>query len=361
MREFETMIQPCAVYGDTPEYRSLISQFVTRWLPLAEKRLCEADGSPADQARWQGIIAGVQGAADDATVGPSIGTLARNTWSLLDALACAALPGPSIQEIAGQMRRSIADGTYVPGILLTARRIATEYRPTASILHVRLAASDLEAEGLITLSPSDHIRVVTRQETTDRPERIAAWLSVLIQSGVYTPGSRLPALPKLARALVSPTSFVSGALGLLHDTGVVTRHRGMPTTVRPTLPFGAVTPPDVHSLLPMLWNVALPDVDLSHTGIRETCHRTYTWWRSRLAPHPDSLDHTLRALAAAAEYLLPLVAQRHPDNVEVHATLRRTAVTALAVRPPTSEGRIWRAACLGAAVLEVLHLAGDAV
>ncbi|HBF84505.1 MAG TPA: GntR family transcriptional regulator [Streptomyces sp.] len=361
MREFETSTQSCAEFGDTTEGRATIRQFVVRWLPLAERHLREADGSPADQARWQELIADVQEVADDATVGTDIATLAQNAWGLLDALAFTAIPGPSVQEIADGIREAIADGTYPRGILLAVRRIATDYRPPASIRRVRLAARDLEAEGLIALSPSDHIRVVTREEATDRPEQIAAWLSVLIQAGVYPPGSKLPVLTDLSRALLSPPPFVSRALHLLHETDVVTHRHGMRTTVRVTLPFDAVTPPDVHSLLPMLWNVALPDVDLSHTGIRETCHRPHTWWRRRLTPHPDSLEHTLRALAAAAEYLLPLVAQLHPDNPEVHASLRRTAVTALAIRPPTSEGQVWRVACLGAAVLEVLHLAGDAV
>lgn len=360
--DFETVTVSMNVVADKAEDRETIWQLVRRWLPLAEKRLREADSSPTDQARWQRLIAGVQRPTADAPTIPHVGTLAQSAWELFRSLVAASRPGPGVKEIADRIRESIATGGYSPGILLSVGRIAADVDcPLASIDRVRLAAQDVEAEGLITYSPTDRIRVAMREEATDRPEQIAAWLSVLIQAGVYPPESKLPALPDLARALVSPPPFVSRALHLLHDTGVVTHHRGMRTAVRPVLPFDVSSPPGVHSLLPLLWTVALPDVDLSHTGIRETCHRPYVWWRSRLAPHPDSLEHALRALAAAAEYLLPLVAQQYPDNPEVHATLRRTAVTALAVRPPTSEGRIWRAACLGAAVLEVLHLAGDAV
>lgn len=362
MANFEKATASFNVFADKPGDCEAIWQLVLRWLPLAEKRLGEADGSPTDQARWKELIAGVQRPTADATTAPDVGALIHNAWQLFGALVAAARSGPSVREIADYIRESITTGIYSPGILLSVGRVAAEVNcPLASIGRVRLAARDMEAEGVITYSPSDRIRVAMREEAADRPAQIASWLSVLIQAGVYPPESKLPALADLARALVSPPAFVSRALHLLHETGVVTHHRGLRTVIRPALPFDVLSPPDVHSLLPMLWNVALPDVDLSHTGIREMCHRTSTWWRSRLTPHPETLDHTLRALAAAAEYLLPLVAHQHPDNAEVHATLRRTAVTALAVRPSTSEARVWRTACLGASVLEALHLAGDAV
>lgn len=361
LSEFETATAALNVFADQADDRETIWRLVLPWLPLAEKRLREADCSPADQARWLEIITDVQRPDVDAEIIPDVGTLIHAAWRLLCALLAASRKGPGVREITERIRESVANGSYPPGSLLAVGRIAAEVGcPLVSVGRVRLAVRDLEAEGLITFSSADRIHVAYRSEAVDRPDQIAAWLCVLIQAGVYPPGSKLPTRLALGRALVSAQPFVADGLQLLHEQNVVTNRNGVRTVVRPTLPFPVVPPPDVDSLLPRLWDMALPGMDLSPTGIRAVCHRAHTWWRSRLAPHPETLHHTLRTLAAAAEYLLPLAAGQHPNNPDVHATLRRTAVTALAAGPSNSDGQIWRAACLGAAVREVLDLAGDA-
>ncbi|MFB8086919.1 GntR family transcriptional regulator [Streptomyces sp. NPDC055992] len=358
---FEKMTNSVNVFANRAVDREVIWRFVLPWVPLAERRRSEAACSPTDHARWQEIVSGVrrppQGESDS-----DVGTLAHAVSRLLHALAAAAQPGPSVAEIVERTRQSVATGAYPPGRLLTLKRVAADaHCPAACLDRVRLAVRDLEADGLITLSPSNQVRIAARDEATDRPEEIAAWLRTLIQAGVYPPGSALPTRPALCRAMVSPQSSVAGALALLHDRGVVHNRAGVRTAVRAVLPFDVTPPPDLTSLLPRLKESALPETDLSHTGIRETCFRSHTWWRSRLTPHPETLRHTTRALTAAAAYLLPLVTSWHPDDADLHATARRTAVTALADEPSGSDASLWRVACLGASVLETLLLAGDAL
>lgn len=364
LADFEKATESINVFANKADDREAIWQLALPWLPLAEKKLGEAEGSPSHQAHWQEIIAGVQRPPAGAESVPDVGTLLHSAWWLLNALLAAAARGPSVREIADRVRELITNGTYPPGSRIGIGRIAAEVGcPSASTRRVRLATRDLEAEGLVTFTPSDRVRVADTREVDDRPTQIAAWLRVLIQAGVYPPGSNLPPRPDLARGLVSPPPFVTRALHLLHDDSVITpsRKRGVRPTVQTTLPFPVVPPPDLDSLFPRLLTLALPDADLSHTGIRQMCNRSHTWWRSRLTPHPETLRHTHRALAAAAEFLIPLAQSRHPNNPDVYATLRRTAVTALAAVPSDSGGQSWRAACLGAAVLEVLNLAGDDV
>ncbi|MEU8560568.1 GntR family transcriptional regulator [Streptomyces cyaneofuscatus] len=347
--------------ADTGADHEAIRAFMDPWLPSAEARLRDAGGSPSNRARWREIIAAARRPETDGETGPDTVALGIAARHLLRALMEAERSGPSVPEIADRVRQSIASGEYAPGSLLSAGRIAADTGcSAASVQRAELALRDLQAEDLVTVSSSNRIRVAGSKEVVDRAVQIAAWLRLLIQAGVYPPASPLPARTLLSRALVSAPPDVTSALRQLDKEKVLVCLRGTRPVVRPEPPFLVASPPEMASLLSRLGVAALPDTDLSHTGIREICHRAHSWWHSRITPHPETLHHTVRALTAAAEYLIPLAVRRYPDDPEVHATLRRAAVTALAVCSPDSDSQIWRAACLGAAVLEILNLAGDA-
>ncbi|HWU06468.1 MAG TPA: GntR family transcriptional regulator [Streptomyces sp.] len=359
--DFQRATESVNVRTDRAENREMIRQLVLPWLALAKARLSEAEGSPSDQARWQEIIAGVQPPPAGAGDGPDVGTLLHNAVWLFSALLAAAERGPGVREITERMRELIATGTYPPGSLLGIGRIAAEVEgPAPQLERVRLAARDLEAEGLLTLTPAGRIRIAGRSVAVDRPAQIAAWLRVLIQAGVYQPSHHLPTRPALTLMLVARPHDVTRAIHLLHEEGVTSPSRGGRACLRAKLPFPVVPAPDMESLISRLATLALPDTNLSHTAIGDMCRRARTQWHGRRAPDPQALHRMRRALAAAAEHLLPMAATRYPNDPYVYAVLRRTAVTALATVPPDRLDQCWRTACLGAAVREVLVLLGDA-
>ncbi|MFF2650450.1 GntR family transcriptional regulator [Streptomyces sp. NPDC058045] len=337
--------------------REAVRGFIAPWVPAAEDRR-KASGSPADEARWQKIIADVQPPEDEADL-LSL-TIAGRT--LLRALLEALRPGPSVRAVADYVRASIANGAYPPGSSTSAGRIATEMGcPRAILGRVQLALADLEAEGLVTFPQPHRVRVGGEEaQPLDRVAQTADWLRLLIQAGVYLPAHPLPTRSVLGRALVTPEAIVTQAIGALHVEKIVTAYRGSRVIVRPELPFKAAEPPDLDRLVRRLEAAALPDADLRPTRIRELCQQSRTWWHTRFTPHPEVLTQTFRALVAAAAHLVPLAASRYPGYQEVQPVLRRTAVTALTELPQDSDTKVWRTAVLGAAVREVLILLPDA-
>ncbi|MFB7500395.1 GntR family transcriptional regulator [Streptomyces sp. NPDC056161] len=345
---------------EQPDDRQAVHRFIACWLPAAETRLRGAVTSLAAQERWHDLIAAVQPVGDGAAEPPLL-ELCASIGRLLRALDEASRPGPGVEEIARRMRRSITTGVYPPGASLSAGRIAAENGcGPASASRIVLAARDLEAEGLVTIGTGGQIRVAGAT-LSDRGVQAAEWIKALIQAGVYPPNTALPTQGVMARALAIPAPVLVNALHLLHDEGVVFVQRGTRAVVRGQLPFPVAEAPDPDGLLPRLGVKALPDADTSYSGIRETCRRAHAWWNTRTIPHPDTLRHTHRALTAVVAYLLPLAARRHPQVPGTHVVLQRAAITALAVLPGESSGRLWRTACLAASCLELLDLAGDAV
>ncbi|MFK4107457.1 GntR family transcriptional regulator [Streptomyces sp. NPDC002176] len=78
--------------------------------------------------------------------------------------------------MADHLRQAIKKGEHPAGSWLSARRIAVEAGCSeASVERAFLALRDLEAEGLVTFSPSSgRPRVAGEAENADRPTRIPA-------------------------------------------------------------------------------------------------------------------------------------------------------------------------------------------
>ncbi|MCX5395578.1 hypothetical protein [Streptomyces sp. NBC_00102] len=200
----------------------------------------------------------------------------------------------------------------------------------------------------------------TSTRLLDRPTEIADWVITLIRAGVYPPMSQLPARAKLAVALVSDQNAVARAVRLLRESEFILVERGARPVVLATLPVTVTAPPELSGLLGRLEPLALPRTDLSGTGIKEMCRRSRARWATRSFSFPRERSEIFGALATAAHHLIPIVAEQHAHHPDVLALLRTAAVTALAEDPTTVAAQVWRSACLGAAVRELLPLAGVA-
>ncbi|ARF73775.1 hypothetical protein B7C62_17005 [Kitasatospora albolonga] len=332
-----------------------VRAIVAPWIPLAERRFGEAQGSPTASNRWrQAIDAARRVNGDPPRTEADFLDASSASRALLRMLMEAERPGPGVAEIAARLREGIAAEVYLPGSVLPAARITAEFGCSpASIVRVLLAMRDLESEGAVVLR-ADRARVAGRRAPVDRPGQIADWLRHLIKAGVYPPCMTLPALTVLSRALASAAVDVTRALGILEGEGVLIRRTGVRPRVRPALPFPVSPPPSVEALLTRLDVVAPSDADLSTYGIGEACRRAHTWWSHRMNPPQSALDSATGALTAAVAHLVPLVMAQHSDGY-VDAVVRRAAVSALAP-PPGPEARLWRTACLSAAVRDLLHL-----
>ncbi|MGW2840592.1 GntR family transcriptional regulator [Streptomyces sp. NPDC001493] len=204
------------------------------------------------------------------------------------------------------------------------------------------------------------MNITGRSTSSERPREIADWLITLIRAGVYPPMSQLPSLATLATAMVSDHVAVARALRLLDQQDFIAVRHGVRPVVLATVPVPVLAPADLSRLLTRLKPLVLPDTDLSGTGIAEMCRRARARWATRSFALAREQAEIFGALATAAHHLIPLAAEKHPHHPDVLTPLRRAAVTALAEDPPTVAARSWRTACLGAAVREVLVLAGVA-
>lgn len=336
--------------------REAIWNAVEPWLWLAEQRLREATRSPSQEAHWRELINAVRRPSSSYLPRPDLVVLLGAARRLLHALMEAERPGPDVSDIADRVRHALDSGMYPPGSKLAASRIAEE--ASAPIGRVDLALQDLQSEGLVTISPSKQVRVAGNVIGKDRPQQIAAWLRFLIQSGVYPPGSTLPRVRPLARSLVSPLADTAGALRLMADQQVLLVMRGQRPLVHPLPPFPVATLPELGDLVRELNRRAVPGVQPIGRHVLAACHQTHAWWSSRTMPPPDQADEAVGILITAGAHLVSHAARRYQANCDMQAKLRQTAVTALAERPSERWEHIWRAACLGALVRDLLSEAG---
>ncbi|MFD5454111.1 hypothetical protein [Streptomyces olivaceus] len=147
--------------------REILRTILDPWLPLADQRLREATRSPAQQQHWHELINTVRHPRTTCPASPGLFQLTTDARRLLRALMEAEHPGPNVADIADHIRQAIRDGTYPPGTLLAAGRLAADTQtPTPERLD--LALQDLRHEGLVTLTPSHRIRVALRRSTSPR-------------------------------------------------------------------------------------------------------------------------------------------------------------------------------------------------
>ncbi|MFI8194028.1 GntR family transcriptional regulator [Streptomyces sp. NPDC085946] len=336
--------------------REAIWNAVEPWLWLAEQRLDEATRSPSQQAHWRGMINAVRRPSSNCLPRPDFVMFLGAARRLLHALMEAERPGPDVSDVADQVRHALVSGMYPPGSKLGANRIARE--AGAPVGRVDLALQDLQREGLVTISPGKQVRAVGNGMPKDRPQQIAAWLRFLIQSGVYPPGSTLPRVRPLARSLVSSNAAAASALRLLADQQVLLASRGQGPVVHPAPPFPVAAPPDLGDLVRELDRRAVPGVQPTGQHVLAACDQTHAWWWSRTMPPPDKADEAVGILVTAGTHLVSQAARRHQADCDVQTKLRQMAVTVLAQRPSARWEHIWRAACLGALVRDLLSQAG---
>ncbi|WP_435970217.1 GntR family transcriptional regulator [Streptomyces sp. Qhu_M48] len=327
--------------------REKVWALVEPWIARAEACRDQADTSPADRARWEGLLAAVR--RPDRTPGPipSLESLTYAAASLLRGLMEAETPGPGVREIADHVRASIKNGAYLPGTRLAAGRIAAEMGSARTLTsRVELAFQDLQTEGLIARSATRSWWV---DAPVDRPEQIAALLRRLIQAGVYPPGGSLPPAILLARSLVSSTSDVSEAVRKLRDEGSVASSPGFGTRVCATQPFPVPHSLALDALVDRLKTLTVSSADLSHLGIRGRCGQAQAWWKKRISPPASVMEHTRGYLITAVLHLLPQAS----ESAEAASSLRRVA-TLVFDSSDTPADRLWLTACLAAVAAELL-------
>ncbi|MEU9121008.1 hypothetical protein AB0C96_14300 [Streptomyces sp. NPDC048506] len=327
-----------------------------RWLPLAQERLRAASGSPADRARWEALVeaaARPDGCLRNRSF-TGLAELAGHTRELLRTLRDTEPFYVPIAEVAARITEAVTHGNYLAGASLSPGRIAADLAlPLAS---VKLALIDLADEGVVELSATGRARI-SGVGCADRPQQIAEWLRELIAAGAYPSGTRLPTRPVLARSLVSAEYPVAVAIRILTEDGTLICHPTRRPLVRPDHPTAGAQATDVTRAFAQLPHPMAP-VDLSETGIREAARVAQSWWRARLAPHPATLDHHLVQLVAIARHLITRARRQATDAQREHldGVVVRITASAAGVARADPERRIWRIACLAAALLDLLNL-----
>ncbi|MEK8146337.1 hypothetical protein NKH18_48985 [Streptomyces sp. M10(2022)] len=146
--------------------------------------------------------------------------LAGDARALLKAVAHAGQPGPSVVDIAEQIRHAIATGAHRWSSPAGATRIATDLG--VPVVRVELALEDLVGTGLIRMSAGGRVSVPGDDQAapTQRAREIADWITELIQAGVYPAGTHLPKSRQFRISLVSSSESVRDALHLLQKEGL---------------------------------------------------------------------------------------------------------------------------------------------
>ncbi|MGG7574126.1 hypothetical protein [Streptomyces sirii] len=104
-----------------------LDKYAAVWVPHAERRQEAATGSPADRARWAGLIkAAARPAAPTAVSYEALVLRAGYTRELLRALADTLPPWVPIADVAEQIKKRITDGSYPSGAILAPGRIAAD-------------------------------------------------------------------------------------------------------------------------------------------------------------------------------------------------------------------------------------------
>ncbi|MGW4442011.1 hypothetical protein [Streptomyces sp. NPDC004682] len=344
----------------TPELsatdREKVRRVLNTWLPVAAAHR-DAQTSRSATALWSELISDVQD-SDTGALRPITTSSVYRAQNLIRALLEATQRGPSVEELSDQIRKSVADGDYPPGLVMPMRKVAAEVGYTqSSVVRVELAVSDLQAEGLVTVEPYHRFRIVGAA-TTHRPTRLADWLRVLIEGGVYPPSNPLPLVQQLARTISSSPQYVTLALRQLSDENLLHFEPGRRPSLRYSHPLIAGGGPTLEELISRVRRraEALPAPAPGHDPLRQVCQRLGLWWRTRHMPQPAELDQALVRLIAAVEPLIRSSVARHPHDPRVQSIVRRAALTASAPPPNDLDLRMWRAACLSTAVRELLDL-----
>lgn len=334
----------------------LVWQVTGPWIDLAFQRLQESSDSPSDTARWQRLIGAVRCPADGSIASVTyegLLVLVGQARDLLRALIETEQPCVPVAEVARRITYLIDSGTYPPGSAPFAGHIAADLNIPAARVH--LALQDLAEAKLISLGVNGRPRIPGGVES-DRPQRIAEWLTTLIANGVYPPRTFLPIRTDVARSLVSSEPNVRAALRLMADEGTLAILPKGTSVVRPDLPFPLRPPVRVLNAAQVLKGEA-PAVRLSADAVRHTVRVSHGWWRcrTRSAPSSAEVSEQIRVLRATAGHLIPLAVNRRLA-ADDETRVRRAAVTALAELPTDPVERVWRAACIGASLLDLLRL-----
>ncbi|MCX5103623.1 GntR family transcriptional regulator [Streptomyces sp. NBC_00439] len=278
--------------------------------------------------------------------------LTSNARGLLGALVEAGQPGLQVHEISEHVVKAVADGTYGQGTAHSVKTVAAALETPVS--RVALAFDDLARAGIINVSVAGRATVVGgTSPSAGRATDVAAWLTALIQAGVYPAGTPLPPIPRLSTAFVAHKTDVRAALRILQQSRVVQCRRKAVARVEMALPFPADAPPDPLRLAKRLRTTkSAPDLDFD-TAVSAAARRARNWWRSRTNVDPDVLSRHIDVMRLMAGHLLPM-ATSQVTCCEDEVVLRRAAVTACLPWPEEAKGRSWRAACLGTALTELL-------
>ncbi|MFD4114688.1 hypothetical protein ACFWSJ_14650 [Streptomyces niveus] len=348
--------------GSTPDAASagavvlgyrLVWQVTGPWIDLARQRLEECADSPSDTARWQRLIGAVQSPAGGSVAGATyegLLVLVGHARDLLRALIDTEQPCVPVAEVARRITHLIESGTYPPGSAPFAGNIAADLNIPAPRVH--LALQDLAEARTISLGVNGRPRIPGGGES-HQPRRIAEWLTMLIANGVYPTRTFLPVRTDLVRSLVSSGPNVRAALRLMADEGTLAILPKAPPVVRPDLPFPLRSPVRVLDAARALKGEA-STVHLSADAVRHTVRVSHSWWRCRTRSTAE-VSEQIRVLRATAGHLIPLAVNRRL-TAEDETRVRRAAFTALAELPTDPVERVWRAACIGASLLDLLSL-----
>ncbi|MEU6245681.1 hypothetical protein [Streptomyces sp. NPDC047024] len=336
--------------------RKKVRRILNTWLPVAAAHR-DAQSSRSATALWRELISDVRD-SDTGALRPITTSSVYRAQNLIRALLEATQRGPSVEQLADRIRKSVANGDYPPGLVMPMKKLAAEVGYTqSSVVRVELAVNDLQAEGLVTVEPYHRFRIVGAA-TTHRPTQVADWLRVLIEGGVYPHSSPLPLVQQLARTISSSPQYVTLALRQLSDENLIHFQAGRRPTLRYDHPLIAGGGPPLEELITLvrLCAEARPTPVSDHDSLRQVCGRLWLWWRTRHMPQPAELDQALVRLIAAVEPLIRSSVARHPHDPQVQSIVRRAALTAAAPPPNDLDLRMWRAACLSTAVRELLDL-----
>ncbi|MFE7133841.1 GntR family transcriptional regulator [Streptomyces sp. NPDC057638] len=329
-----------------------VRRLTREWLPAARRCREDAARSPADTARWNDLIR----AAENPSVARGEQKLTHlfvhlaGLRELLRAIAESTPPNSSVAALADRLRGLITTGHYPPGALLPLSGVAATLGTTSP--RAQLVIADLLAENVVARRGSGYQVPDPDALTPDAlPRHAAGLLRDLITAGVYPPGTPLPYIQSLARALAVRPPVVTAALLILSAEQTVIHHPGQRAQVVTGLRLPSAPPP-AHR--------GDADVPFDAEAADELVRTARRWWHYRKRPGPADLHQCLTGLRDAAEHLLVLAGtgggslSRRRDKEDVRELALRTAYLLSAEPPDTADLRVWHTACLATAVSDLL-------